>query len=158
MKKIGIFTMMLILVVAVFSALAGPSDTVVIYPIAADPCANPSAAKSSAIVSGVTQTTSLVVALTAAKSMYICSLSTYQTGTTNNATSFTLVSGTTTTFPCDTGQVALTGAMGGTAAAGNTFVQGYGGTLWKVPSAKNLCTTQTGTSGTLTGTITYIKQ
>jgi hypothetical protein len=149
---------MLLLVVAVVSALAGPSDTFVVYPISADPCLNPSTAKSSAVVSGVTTTTSLVVASTAAKSIYVCNLATYQTSTTAYATSFKLVSGTTTTYPCDTGQVQLSGDIGSSAVGGTTLNQGFGGTLFKAASGKNLCTTQTGTGSTLTGTITYIKQ
>jgi len=157
MKKIGIVTMLLVLVVAVFSALAGPSDTVVIYPISADPCQNPSTAKSSAIVTGATATTSLTVALTASKSIYVCGLSIYIPGAAN-LTTFTLVSGTTTTTPCDTGAVNLTGAQGITSVIGTNINMGYGGTIVKVPSGKNLCTTQAGTNSAMTGVITYIKQ
>jgi len=157
MKKIGVLAMMLILVVAVFSALAGPSDTVVIYPIAADPCSNPSAAKSSAIFSTGTNTTSSVVALTAAKSIYICNLTAYLTGTTT-LTTFKLVSGTTTTTHCDTGAADVTHTVGVTSAIGTNVAIGYGGTIAKVPSAKTLCSTTTGTSSAVVGTVTYIKQ
>ena len=157
MKKIGVVAMLLVLVVAVFGALAGPSDTVVIYPIAADPCANPSAAKSSAIFSTGTSTTSQVVALTAAKSIYICDVSAYLTGTTT-LTTFKLVSGTTTTTACDTGTADVTHTSAVTSAIGTNVHIGYGGTLFKVASANALCSTTTGTSSAVVGTVTYVKQ
>ena len=157
MKKIGIAVMMLLLVVAVLSAMAGPSDTVVIYPIAADPCSNPSAAKSSAVFSTGTNTTSQAIALTAAKSIYVCNVSAYLTGTTT-LTTFKLVSGTTTTTPCDTGTADLTHTVGVISAVGANVGMGYGGTLFKAASAKALCSTTTGTSSAVVGTITYIKQ
>lgn len=157
MKKIGVVTMLLILVVAVFSALAGPSDTVVIYPISADPCQNPSAVKSSAIFSTGTNTISQAVVLTAAKSIYICNVSAYLTGTTT-LTTFQLISGTNTTTPCDTAHVAVTHAVGIISASGANVNMGFGGSLFKVDSGKALCSATTGAGSAVAGTITFVKQ
>jgi hypothetical protein len=138
-------------------AMAGPSDTYVLYPISADPCQNPSVAKSSALISTGTNTTSLVVALTAAKSIYVCSVGAYLTGTTT-LTTFELVSGTSTTYPCDTGSASLTGLRGITSAEGTNVYMGYGGTIFKTASAKQLCSVTTGTSSNVVGVVTYVKQ
>ena len=159
MRKLFSIMAVLILVIMAAVAMAGPSDTYVLYPISADPCQNPSVAKSSAVISAVTNTLTEAVALTASKSIYICDLSTSLTGTTANETSFQLVSGTTTTFPCDTDQSSVTGLhKANSQAAGGTFHEGYGGTLWKAASGKALCTKTTGTNSVVTGTVTYVKQ
>lgn len=164
MKKLFSLMVLMFLAITAISAMvgmvtAGPSDTVAIYPISADPCANPSTVKSSAVISAATNTTSQLVALTVSKSIYICDLSTSLTGTTGNDTSFQLVSGTTTTIACDTGQVNVSGIYKvNSQAAGQYFHLGYSGTIMKVASGKALCSKNTGTNSVLTGTITYVVQ
>lgn len=158
MKKF-LSVLVVLLVVAVPSAFALDTSAQVKITNTGDPCQNPNVAKSSAVVSVATGTTGQLVALTSAQSIYVCALSTSLTGTTGNDTSFQLVSGTTTTTPCDTGAANISAAYKvNSQAAGGTFQFGYGGTLFKTASGKALCSTTTGTNSVLTGMITYVKQ
>lgn len=162
----SIFSMMLAVAVVLFiifavgvtpSVDAGPSDTFVLYPISADPCQNTSKAKSSALISVGTNTTAEVVTLTANKSIYICNVSAYLSGT-STLTTFNLVSGTTTTYPCDTDVTIVMPTVGVTSAIGTNVNIGYGGTLFKAGSGLQLCSVTTGTDSAVAGVVTYVKQ
>jgi len=131
-------------------AMAGPSDTVVIYPRSADPCSNPSVLKSSAVISAATGTTNLV-SLTAAKSVYVCHVSVTPTGTTPD---IQLVTGTTST--CSTGTAALTGVI--KPVTGTPVQMGYGGMLFKGVSSGAICAVMSAATTTATGVITYVSQ
>ncbi len=130
--------------------MAGPSDTVVIYPKSADPCNNPSAIKSSAVISAATGTTNLV-SLTSAKSVYICHVASYLQGTTPD---FQLVTGLTST--CLTSPVTLTGVIKPLTGTGITL--GFGGTVTKGSSGGAICAVMSAATTTATGIITYVKQ
>ena len=159
MKQLLSVLIVFLLVMAAPTAFALDTSAHVTINNSGDPCQNPNVAKSTAIVSAPTASTSQVIALSAGKSIYICDVSTGITGTTANATSFQLVSGTTTTTPCDTGQANVSGAYTvNSVAAGGYFHSGFGGTLYKTAAGKALCSTNTGTNSATVGSITYIQQ
>lgn len=128
-----------------------------------DPCLNPNVAKSSAVISFATSTlgtaaTGTVITGVTSKSIYVCNIATTLTGTSASLNTFKLISGTTTTTACDVSAATLTGLMGALGAnsvAGVSHIIGYGGTILKTTASHNLCTT---TTGSLTGTITYVQQ
>ncbi len=150
LKGLSVFLLVVMLLVVGAMATAGPSDTYVLYPVSADPCANPSVAKSSAVISAATGTTSLV-GLTAAKSIYVCSVSAVLSGTTPD---FTLVTGTGTL--CATGVTSLTGVM--KPLTGTWVNLGYGGTVVKSVSAGDICAVMSAGTTAANGIITYVKQ
>ncbi len=154
MRRItGIAMIMLFIftvVVVAMTAVAGPSDTYVLYPISADPCQNPSVAKSSALISVATGTTNLV-SLTASKSVYVCSVYVVPTGTTPD---FQLSTGLTST--CSTSISYLTGVI--KPSTSTPISLNWGGTVVKGSSGGAVCAIMSASTTTATGVITYVKQ
>ena len=126
------------------SAAAGGAITVT---NSGDPCQNPNVAKSSAVSSISSATTTALVAASGTKAVYVCNAYIASVGGTS-----TLEYGTGST--CGSGTTALTGAF----AAASTVNFGYGGTVVTAPASNALCLLSgTSTSATV-GVLTYIQQ
>lgn len=117
-----------------------------------DPCANPSVAKSSAVVniSGAAGTTQLV-AVSGTTSVYACGFQATVVGTTP-----TVLFEYGTSTDC-TGTHALTGTMA--IVTTSTVNLGFGGsTVFKAPASQGLCLVAGGTTPSIQGVLTYVQQ
>jgi hypothetical protein len=125
----------------------------------ADPCQNPSVAKSSVAINITSATTTQLVAISGTKAIYVChfNFTISEVVTTPNTLQFEY--GTSTN---STGTNKLTGLYGDggvTAGIPITIHAGYGGTLFSAPSANGLCAlTAIGATGTFQGSLTYVQQ
>lgn len=128
-----------------------------------DPCMNPGTAplnKSVAIVGG-TATSTLLVALTAGKQVWVCEWTLMIGVSATTATSVQFEYGTQTTNPCDTGTTVLTGAMGSfstTAGPALLNVNGpYSGATMETTAGQQLCLVTAGPAAgiNVAGQVTY---
>ena len=116
----------------------------------ADPCQNPSVAKSSTAIALASTTATAVVALVSGKTVYVCGASYTLAGTT--PTSIWSSAAT-----CGSSPTNLTGTIAPT--AGSLVTLGYGGHVtFKNTSGQNLCLTLSGTSPSAQGVLTYVQQ
>jgi hypothetical protein len=117
-----------------------------------DPCANANTIKSSVAVAIVSATTTQLVALSAAKAIYVCGF-TAQLGLSETAK---LEYGTGTN--CGTGTTALTGAFASDAAviAASFNLDGSGAKV-TAPAGTALCLVSTGTAA-INGVVSYVQQ
>jgi len=150
-SSLKVFAVMMSVLMLMFVPSAFALDYGTTVKNTGDPCQNPNVEKSSYLVS--TTTTTLLQSITAGtnKNVYIC----YISATAGSGIStIQLVSGTTVTTACDTGQTNLTPNM---AMPVNGFLHtGYGGMITKTTTtSKAICTS---TTGTVQGIVTYVKQ
>lgn len=116
----------------------------------ADPCANPSLAKSSKVISLATTTATAIVASVSGKTVYVCGASFTLAGTTPTAL-------WTSAATCGTSPTNLSGTYAPT--SGTHILIGYGAqTAFSNTSGQNLCLTLTGTSPSAQGVLTYVQQ
>lgn len=126
----------------------------------ADPCANVNVEPSGVTINITSATTTLLVAINGSTSTYICGTSFTMVGA---AETIQFVTGTQVTNPCDTGQVALTGAYTDGTASDLIVSIGYanrkifGGTVPTATSAKQICAVTTGTVS-IKGHMSFIQQ
>lgn len=118
-----------------------------------DPCSNPSILKSSVAVNQASSTTAALVDTSASTVVYLCGFTASAVGT--NPT-FTLVSGTQTTTPCDTGAANLTGTINPSATVGMVNM-GSGHTVASTGAGGQLCMTTAATTD-VDGVLTYVQQ
>lgn len=125
-----------------------------------DPCALPSALKSSKPINITSATTTSLVAVSGSTAVYVCgfTVTISQVVTTPNTIQFEYGTGASCT-----GTTALTGIMGGggvTAAAPITVSAGNGGsTIFTAPASNGICAvTAIGGSGSFQGFLTYVQQ
>lgn len=118
-----------------------------------DPCASPGIVKSSVALSQASSTTAAIVAASAGKKTYVCGFTASAVGTTPT---FTFVTGTQTTTPCDTGPSNLSGAINPSATVG---VMSYGPshTAFSTAASGQLCLTTAATTD-VAGVLTYVQQ
>lgn len=127
---------------------------------ASDPCQNPAISKSSAPVNVTTATTTAIVAVSGATSVYVCggALTIAPSATSADTATIEYGSGT----ACATSPTALTGALGAgdlTSATSPIVVQiGYGGGVMTAPSGTGLCVLSAGTAVSIQGWITYVQK
>lgn len=113
----------------------------------ADPCMDPNVAKSSVAVTA----TGELVALTASQVVYACGFYATLGGTTP-----TVQFQTGTGSACGTGTANLSGAFAPT--VGVDLVLGHGGTIMKSATSGALCIALAGTTPTIAGVMSYVKQ
>ena len=123
------------------------------FPTTADPCQDPSIAKSSAVINVGTATTTKIVDTSALTVVYVCAFEASLVGTTPTVK---FVKGTHTSADCDTGAVELSGAMDPT--TGSLLRGGFGGTGMKTSAGGQLCATTTGTGSSFQGFLSYVQQ
>ncbi len=116
-----------------------------------DPCQDPRAIKSSAVINIGSATTAVIVERVAAKAIYVCHIYGSLAGTTP---SLVFKYGTKVTNDCDTGAVSLTGTI--LPLTGSLMTMGYGGTLMTAPAGTQLCGTAGGTPS-IQGVLTYVQ-
>ena len=120
------------------------------YNVYADPCSNPSVAKSSKPISLASSTATAIVATVAGKTVYVCGVTFTLSGTSPTAL-------WTSAATCGTSPTNLTGTMVPT--TGSTITIGYGGHVaFSNTNGQNLCLTLAGTSPSAQGVITYVQQ
>ncbi len=117
-----------------------------------DVCQNPTIAKVSASIVISTATTTQLVALSASKIIYVCSLN-FTTGGTTPTYQFKY--GTQTTTPCDTGAANISGAFA--PVSGSTFIAMGSGVLMQTTASQQLCVTTGGTTPAANGFITFVQ-
>lgn len=116
----------------------------------ADPCSNPTLAKSSKAISLASNTATAIVAAVASKTVYVCGASFTLAGTTPTAL-------WTSAATCGTSPTNLTGTYAPT--TGTHILIGYGNqTAFPNTSGQNLCLTLGGTSPSAQGVLTYVQQ
>jgi hypothetical protein len=119
-----------------------------------DPCASPSAVKQSASVAFSSSTTAALVAASAGKKIYVCSIY------------FTMSSGTTPTIAfkggtggsCGSNIVTFTGTMALPTASGSVIQFGGAYSSFVTAAGSEFCATTAGTTPTGNGFITYVQQ
>lgn len=121
---------------------------------AADVCADPNVAKSSAVINIGAAATTKVVDTSTTTVIYACGVSASTAGT---ATTVTWKTGTHASADCDTGAASLTGAFN-LPVAGTVHNMFAGHTLFKSSAGGQLCVTTVGSGGTYTGVLTYVQQ
>lgn len=125
-----------------------------------DPCLSSGVAKSTAIISITTATTTQLVALSGTTIVYVCSVSMTISQVVTTANTIKFVYGTGAS--CGTGTADITGAFGTggvTAAPPLSLTMGFGGTVFKNIAANALCATTTiGGSAAFVGVLTYVQQ
>lgn len=105
----------------------------------------------SVAVNITTATTTEIVLVSGAKSIYVCGFTFDKSSA--SGTTFQFLYGTKTSTGCDTGATALTGAMDGAAAF---YTVGGGlGTMFRTPASKELCITTVGASPSFQGFVSY---
>ena len=125
----------------------------------ADPCASPGVVKNSIPVAITSATTTQLVALVSAQTVFVCNftLTISQVITTANTIKFVYGTGS----ACGTGTTDITGLFGGggITAAAPIVIMGGGNTLFKTIAGNALCvTTAIGASGNFQGVVTYVQQ
>ena len=118
----------------------------------ADPCQNPSIAKSSAEINVSSATTTQLVALSGTKKIYVCDVTMSLVGTSPSAQ---FISGTGSA--CGTVDQTFTGAMVASATVGVIHL-GYGGSIAVTTGGDELCLVSGATVTTETGIVTYVQQ
>lgn len=119
-----------------------------------DPCQSPGVLKSSVAVSQASSTTAALVAAATGKVTYVCGFSASAVGTTPT---FTFLSGTQTTNPCDTGATNISGAINPSATVG-VVSYGPGSTVFSSGAiSRQLCLTTAATTD-VHGVLTYVQQ
>jgi hypothetical protein len=133
------------------------------YTTGADACGanNTQPANKAVAIAGGTATTTLLVALSAGKQIFLCEWTLLVGVSSTTATAVQFEYGTQTTNPCDTGTTVLTGVMGSfttTAGPAIMLVNGpYSGSTFVVPAGNQLCLVTTGPAAGINvgGQITY---
>jgi len=115
-----------------------------------DPCKNPAASTSSAVINVSSATTTQLVALAAGKSVYVCQV------TMSGGSAATAVLEYGTGSSCGTGTTALTGALALNATQPVSL--GWGGALASTPAGAALCLVTGGTVTTAQGIVSYVQQ
>lgn len=116
-------------------------------------CANATLARSSAAISASGAAATLVVAGVSGEKVHLCGVMFSLSGTTPTAT---VETGTQTTNPCDTGTVALTGAIAPT-AGGVIAYGGGGGDIAVGASGAQICILLGGTTPAAAGIATFVQ-
>jgi len=127
------------------------SGRLILAPQATDPCQSGTVAKSSVAISATAD--AQLVALTAGQSVYVCGFTLQSTAGT--APTARLIYGTGTV--CATGTTGLTGVFGFTNNA-DSVTAGWGSTVAATAASNALCIDVGGTTPTIVGVLTYVKQ
>ena len=128
----------------------------------ADPCQEPSVAKSSVAISASSAATAKLVGAISGKAVYVCgfSLSIAPSATAADTAQFEY--GTKVSSDCDTDATALTGTYGNgdlTSAAGVATISNSGpGTIFATPASQEVCIVTAGTAVSVQGVLTYVQQ
>lgn len=134
--------------------IISPNSTVNAIESSIDPCQSSAIAKSSTPINIASATTTLLVALSGTTKIFACHFDFTMVGAVQT---LKFVYGTQTTTPCDTGQVALTGAYADGTASDIIVSAGSGSTLFATVAAQQLCAVTTGTVGAQ-GVLTFVQQ
>lgn len=141
------------------SAGTSSSNPLFVNTSTTDPCQNSSIAKSSAVINITSATTTSLVAVSGATTVYVCgfALTISEVVTTANAISFEYGTGATCTTP-----TLLTGTFGaGGITAGVPISLNYNGpgTIFKSAASAGICAVTTiGASGSFQGVLTFVQQ
>lgn len=131
-------------------AASDPAIVAAISPNGADPCMNPSVAKSSAAIDISSATTTALVAASASKVVYVCGFSVTAAGT-NPTLKFEYGTGGT----CGSGTTATTGTYAPT--AGTHIAYASGGMAFSGAASNEICAV-TGGTPSVQGVLTYVQQ
>lgn len=129
-------------------------------PGASDPCMNPGVLKSATKFAIGSATTLQITSATAGQITYVCGFLADIAGSATTAGTIQFEYGTQATTPCDTAAVTITGAMIGSLTAGVPFLVNTGstGTQFSTIAGNQLCVVTTGTTVSIQGYITFVKQ
>lgn len=118
----------------------------------ASPCDDPGSVIQYALINaGTSAATYTLVAPSAKQQVHLCSLTGTIAGTTPT---MQFVYGTTTSTPCDTNAVNISGLMVPT--SGQYITAGWGSDLFETPAGNSLCVTLGGTSPSFQGFLSYV--